>query len=159
MGLEALIALLALALIYGSPVLLFFGAWRIGEVIESSHYAAIRRREEALAHIPAAPIRTPEAGREVAAAWLVTGCVVVSNDYFKKTLAGLRKIFGGRLRAYESLMDRARREAVLRLKESCPEAHAVLNMRIETSTISQTARDQGMGAIEVMACGTAIRYR
>ncbi len=155
---EDLITVVILLMFYGSPVILFFGAWWIGSSIEKKHYASIQAREAQTLHIPAVPIRTPEADRTILEARLVTGCVVVSNDYFKKVLAGLRKIFGGRLRSYESLVDRARREAVLRMKESCPEAHAILNLRLETSMISQTQRDRGMGAVEVVAYGTAIRY-
>lgn len=155
---EDLITILTLLIFYGSPVILFFAAWWIGSSLEKKHYVSIHAREAHTQHIPAVPIRTPEIGRTILEARLVTGCVVVSNDYFKKVLAGLRKIFGGRLRSYESLVDRARREAVLRMKESCPEAHAILNLRLETSTISRTQRDRGMGAIEVIAYGTAIRY-
>lgn len=156
---EDIIGIIFMLLVFCSPLILFFGAWWIGSMLESSHYRSIRRREAELLHLPAITMRSPDAGRVVVDARLVTGCVVVSNDYFKKVLAGLRKIFGGRLRSYESLVDRARREAVLRMKESCGGADAILNVRLETSTISHTARDRGMGAIEVVAYGTAIRYQ
>lgn len=159
MDLETIILIITMLLVYASPVILFFGAWFIGSFLENRHYQSIRSREAALLRLPAVPIRTPEAGRVIVDARLVSGSVVVSNDYFKKFLAGLRKIFGGRLRSYESLIDRARREAVLRMKESCPDADAILNLRLETSTISCTNRDGGMGAVEVIAYGTAIRYQ
>lgn len=155
---EQTIDLVFLVLAFGLPVILFFLAWLVGSKIESSHLAAIRQREAELLKLPAVPIRTPETGRSIAEARLVTGSVVVSSDYFKRVLAGLRKIFGGRLRSYESLMDRARREAVLRMKEQWPQADAILNVRLETSTISQTQTDRGVGAFEVLAYGTAIRY-
>ncbi|MFT6733724.1 MAG: hypothetical protein ACJAS9_001914 [Polaribacter sp.] len=48
-------------------------------------------------------------------------------DYFKRFLAGLRNIFGGRVVTYESLVDRARREAILRMKEKCPAAPSLIN--------------------------------
>ncbi len=159
MNVETTILIITMLLIYGSPFILFFGAWWIGSVLENRHYKSIRAREAELIRLPAVPIRTPVAGRVIVDARLVTGSVVVSNDYFKKFIAGLRKIFGGRLRSYESLIDRARREAVLRMKESCPDADAILNLRLETSTISRTSRDGGMGAVEVIAYGTAIRYQ
>lgn len=155
---EDLFPILIVLLVYGSPVILFFVAWWIGRSLEAKHFASIHAREAQTHHIPAVPVRTPDADRNILEARLVTGSVVVSNDYFKKVLAGLRSIFGGRLRSYESLIDRARREAVLRMKESWPEADAILNLRLQTSTISMTQRDRGMGAIEVIAYGTAIRY-
>ena len=156
---EEIIPLLIVLLVFSSPVILFFGTWWLGGLLERRHYQSIREREAALLHLPAITMRTADSGRQVAEARLVTGCVVVSNDYFKKVLAGLRKIFGGRLRTYESLVDRARREAVLRMKESSAGADAILNVRLETSTISRTSGDSGIGAIEVIAYGTAIRYQ
>ncbi|MGB5413298.1 MAG: heavy metal-binding domain-containing protein, partial [Polyangiales bacterium] len=79
-------------------------------------------------------------------------------DHFKRFLSGFRMIFGGEIRSYSSLIDRARREAVLRMKESQPDADAFLNTRLETSTISSTAGNEGMGTIEVLAYGTAVHY-
>lgn len=159
MNIKDILGMIIVLLVFCSPLILFLGTWAIGSMLEKRHYQAIRKREAELLHLPAITLRSPDTARAVADARLVTGCVVVSNDYFKKVLAGLRRIFGGRLRSYESLVDRARREAVLRMKESSPGADAILNVRLETSTISRTSRDRGMGAIEVVAYGTAIRYQ
>jgi uncharacterized protein YbjQ (UPF0145 family) len=90
---------------------------------------------------------------------LVHGHVVISVDYFKQILAGLRNLFGGTIQAYETLLDRARREAVLRLKESCPTANEILNLRIETSSISKGGSGDRIGSVEVLAYGTAIYYQ
>ena len=46
-------------------------------------------------------------------------------------------MFGGRVSAYETLVDRARREAILRMKEEAKGADIILNMRLETSSISK----------------------
>ena len=87
----------------------------------------------------------------------MTGNVVVSVDYFKRFLAGLRALVGGRIRSYESLVDRARREAILRMKEQAMERGAIVvtAVRIETSSISK-GQGQAIGSIEVLAYGTAI---
>jgi uncharacterized protein YbjQ (UPF0145 family) len=87
--------------------------------------------------------------------------VVVSIDYFKRLLAILRNIFGGRVSAYESLVDRARREAILRMKESANKSGAdiVVNMRLETATIGYNANQKRhVGSIEAIDYGTAIIY-
>ena len=84
--------------------------------------------------------------------------MVVSLDYFKRFLASLRNLFGGRVRSYESLLDRARREAVLRMQDECPEADMILNFRMETSSIANTKGKQGAGGVEVLAYGTMVRY-
>jgi len=86
---------------------------------------------------------------------LAFGSVVVSIDYFKRIAATLRQFFGGRVTAYETLVDRGRREAILRLKESCPNAKQIINIRIETSSIYKGQGNQ-VGSIEVLAYGTAI---
>lgn len=89
---------------------------------------------------------------------LAKGSVVISVDYFKRILAALRNIFGGSVQSYETLLDRARREAVLRLKESCSGADEIINLRIETSSISKGAQST-IGSVEVLAYGTAIYYK
>jgi uncharacterized protein YbjQ (UPF0145 family) len=156
---EFIFHLSIVALVILSPVILFFFGWFVGSHVERRHYRSIHQREQALLRLPAIPTRTLESGRTVVESRLVMGAVVISNDPFKKFLARLRMIFGGRLRSYESLLDRARREAVLRMKESFPEADAILNLRLETSAITRKHRDKGMGAVEVVASGTAIRYQ
>jgi len=99
---------------------------------------------------------------EVEKAWLVYGTVVVSGDYFKMVFAGLINFFGGRIRAYESLLDRARREALLRMKESAAAdgAHMVVNARFETSKLDEAgAGKQSTGMFEMLTYGTAIRLK
>ena len=66
-------------------------------------------------------------------------------------------VIGGPVKSHESLLDRARREAVLRLKERCAGAHEIVNLRLETSAIS-TSTSGGIGAIEVVAYGTALYF-
>ena len=80
-----------------------------GTFLEKRHYKSIYEREEKLRkivtvsskHVPDLPY-TPQIA-------LVRGSAVISIDYFKRLLAGLRMIVGGRLSAYESLIDRSRR--------------------------------------------------
>ena len=89
----------------------------------------------------------------------MTGSAVISIDYFKRILAALRNIFGGEVAVYESLLDRARREALLRMKYQVPNAHAIVNVRIETSAIGNSAnRKNGLGSVEALAYGTAIWF-
>lgn len=156
---ELIINIIFLALVFGFPVLLFFFGWFVGSLIEKRHYKSIHAREQNFLHLPAVPTRSPDASRVIAESRMVMGTVVISNDPFKKFLAQLRMIFGGRLRSYESLLDRARREAILRMKESFPQADAILNLRLETSTIASKKGKQAMGTVEVVASGTAIRYQ
>ena len=66
-------------------------------------------------------------------------------------------IVGGRVTSYENLIDRARREAVLRMKEKAKTlgANYVFNVKMETSSISKGKRES-IGSVEVLAYGTAV---
>ena len=81
--------------------------------------------------------------------------VVVASDYFKQFMAWLRSIFGGKVSAYDSLLDRARREAVLRMKAQAAQAGAniVFNVKFTTSSIAKDSSNSSM--VEVLAFGTA----
>ncbi len=132
-----------------------------GTLAESRHYRSIISRERELLNLPAVTLKDAwEQGADVEKAELVQGSVVVSLDYFKRVLAGLRNIFGGEVGAYETLVDRARREAVLRMKERSRGADIIVNVRIETSSIGKTAENRNtVGSIEAIAYGTAVTLR
>jgi len=140
------------------PVVLIVVGRVVGAGIERRHFQDIIEREERFRTRPAVSTKQPNGPGPIRSASLAVGSVVVSVDHFKRFLSGFRMIFGGEIRSYSSLIDRARREAVLRMKESEPDADAYLNTRLETSTISSTAGNEGMGTIEVLAYGTAVHY-
>ena len=142
----------------GIPVLLIIVGKVLGSNIERRHYASIAAREARFGDQPAFSTKQSNTSRPVRSAKLATGSVVVSVDHFKRFVSGFRMIFGGEVSSYSSLIDRGRREAVLRMKESQPNAHAYLNTRLETSTISSTSGNEGIGTIEVLAYGTAVHY-
>ncbi len=131
-----------------------------GTRAEKKHLRNIRWREKRLVHL----VQLTD-GQYHKGEWqdckLVIGQVVIAQDYFKRFLAGLRNIFGGRLSSYETLMDRARREALLKMKEQAHHfgAKAIVRVRLETSNISNTnyGKEKHSGAMEVMAYGTAVK--
>jgi uncharacterized protein YbjQ (UPF0145 family) len=136
-------------------VLLGYG---FGKLNERNHYRSIIKREKALINLATTNSKYSLGSlQNINRQELVTGHVVISVDYFKRMLAGLRNIFGGSVQAYETLLDRARREAVLRMKESCEKADEIINLRIETSSISK-GRGNSIGSVEVLAYATAL-YR
>jgi uncharacterized protein YbjQ (UPF0145 family) len=129
----------------------------VGRAIEGAHYRSIRRRERQLAGILMFATKFPPAAQARQSSALVSGSVVISSDYFKFFVASLRKLFGGRFRVYETLLDRARREAVLRMKREALRlgGHAVFNVKFETFNVTMGARG-GIAAVEVLAYGTAL---
>lgn len=128
----------------------------VGQHKEKKHYESIKKRESELINLVTTnkkkPLMTVDANVTVK---LVTGSVCISIDYFKRIVAGLRAIVGGNIRSYETLLDRARREAILRLKESCTDASEIYNLRLETSSIYKGSGKQ-IGSVEILAFATAI---
>jgi uncharacterized protein YbjQ (UPF0145 family) len=137
-------------------VLLTIG-YVVGRFAETRHYRSIIAREEALRGIPAVTTKLLPTMDPPARTTLVAGNVVISVDYFKKFVAGLRNLAGGRVVAYETLVDRARREAILRMKLDAKRrgAKMVFNVKLETSSISK-GRKNSIGSLEVLAYGTAV---
>ena len=141
-------------------LLLLGGSYLLGSLLERRHFVDLRAREARHKDHPALTLQTPPDAADVRESTLVAGNVVVSLDYFKRFLAGLRAIFGGRIRAYEPLLDRARREALLRMREAAIARgfDMVINVRIETSRLAAAARNgQGTAGVEVLAFGTALK--
>lgn len=138
-------------------VLLSLG-YLFGRRAEKKHYQSIIAREKQLISLPTTSSKKVGHDKhEIDHCQLVNGSMVVSVDYFKRILAKLRNFLGGNVQSYETLIDRARREAVLRMKESCPEADMVVNLRLETSSITKGRKNQ-IGSVEVLAYGTAVYF-
>ncbi|MFV1993752.1 MAG: YbjQ family protein [Acidiferrobacterales bacterium] len=143
---DLIVLLVLLALGYG-----------FGQYAEKTHYRSIIKRENLLRKIPVIASKFPPMYRNPPETILVTGGIVISVDYFKRFVASLRNIIGGRVTSYESLLDRARREAILRMKEQARDqgGSMIFNVKIETASISK-GRKNTIGSIEVFAYGTAL---
>lgn len=137
-------------------VLLLLG-YAFGRLAEKRHFKSIMQREKQLGYLLAFSERFPPPQKKGVKVELVSGSVVVSIDYFKRIAAGLRNLVGGRVTAYESLIERARREAILRMKQDAQQkgGQQIFNVKLETASISKGAKQQ-VGAVEVYAYGTAI---
>ncbi|MDR1163030.1 MAG: YbjQ family protein [Candidatus Accumulibacter sp.] len=146
----------------GFLLILLAGAYLIGTVGEKRHYSSIRKREARLSNILIFNEKMPPtiyAKHEFA---LVGGSVVMSSDYFRQTIASLKKLVGGRLTSFESMMDRGRREAILRMKEEAERigAKVIFNIRIETCMLTKNqggGGERGLACAELFAYGTALR--
>ena len=135
-------------------VTLLLVGYVFGTMIEKRHFATLAKREEQMLYLPTISLKKPLQEEGITRSVLVDGSVVISIDFFKKFVAGLINFFGGNISVYETLVDRARREAILRMKESAKDASEIINIKIETSSITKNTK--GVGAIEVLAYGTAI---
>ncbi|MFT7131079.1 MAG: hypothetical protein ACI89U_003206 [Gammaproteobacteria bacterium] len=141
----------------GIFVMLLMTGFIFGRRAEAKHYTSILAREDEFRGVVVSTERVPAPDFMRHQSAMVTGSVVISVDYFKVVAAGLRSLVGGRIRSYESLLDRARREAILRMQAEAYAAGAemIVNTKFETSRISGNA-GKGIGSMEVLAYGTAL---
>ena len=134
-----------------TALLLLIGVF-FGTRAQKKHIANLTAREAALSHMVVTNLKTlPATGKPPI---LVTGSVVIAFDHFRRFIAGIVMLVGGRITMYEAMLDRARREALLRLLE---QAHAagsreVHNIRFEFSRVGDTTK----GGAELLAYGTAV---
>jgi uncharacterized protein YbjQ (UPF0145 family) len=146
----------------GFALLMLGVTYFTGRRVERQHYVSIRARENQLATLPAVTFRQIPKSWAVDDLGVVSGSVVVSVDYFKRFLAGLRTIVGGRITSYETLLDRARREAILRCKEDARRRgfQAVVNLRLETTRVTRASNNsRATAGVEVLAFGTGLELR
>lgn len=139
-------------------ILLLTTGYFFGRLAEKRHYKSILKREKQYRKLTVVASKFPPAFKKHHDTELVMGSVVISVDYFKRFVASLRNLLGGRVRTYETLVDRARREAILRMKEDAARlgAKMIFNIKMETAGISKNQRNNNVGSVEVLAYGTAI---
>lgn len=144
--------------IFGVFLILILIGFFAGSYIEKKHLEELsdreyRTRQLAIINI-GAKTPVPEADR----AKLFVGSVVVSSDYFKTFVAYWMNLFGGRISIFETLVERGRREAILRMKEDAIKwgARQVVNVRLETAELGDKA-SSGLVAIEIIAYGTGVQ--
>lgn len=142
---------------YAPFILLFAAGWFFGSRHERQHLAQLSIAEQELSHIMVSSERfyVPKLVVNTEGE-LVLGSVVIAQDYFKMIIARVLSIFGKNLTTYETLLDRARREALVRMRT---EAQAkgynhIYGLRLEVSNINQLG-----SMVEAIAYGTAVNSR
>jgi uncharacterized protein YbjQ (UPF0145 family) len=142
-----------------TPVMLL-GAWLTGSLIGRRHLRTLLLLESGSRRVLAVTVEDLPPDWHVESCELVMGNVVISQDYFKRVAAGIKGVFGGNIGVFEPLLERARREALIRMKAV---AHArgydtIINVRLETATMANTRGDgKGTAGVEILAFGTAVR--
>ena len=133
---------------------LLIAGYFIGSRREKEHFISLQKRELEMQDLPL--FSSKKLSRPYSETKLFTGSIVIGQDYFKAVIALIINIFGGRIHAYEVLLDRARREAILRMKESASQwgAEEIANLKIETSSI-QSGKRQNSGCCEIFVYATA----
>jgi uncharacterized protein YbjQ (UPF0145 family) len=140
------------------PVFFILAGMVIGKGIELHHFRVLAEQEQEYQDILVTNLKTYPPQLENAQPFLVMGSAVIATDYFKVFAAKLRTLFGGEMKSYVTLMERARRQAVLRMLEQAKSqgARVVWNVRYET-TCTGGQQSKKPGGVEIMAYGTALK--
>ena len=149
-----------LDLLFSIGIPIFFVALGIfiGGYRERRHFKSLERREAATKHIQVTNLKRIPDEDSVRDTKMVDGEVVIATDYFKSIATAMRNLVGGEMRAAQSLLIRARREAVLRMIDNAQSfgAEEIWNVRFAFSNISQMSGNKGAMAVEIYAYGTAV---
>ena len=140
-------------------VLLMLGL-SCGKLAEWRHFKSLERREQDSSSILVTQLKSfPDHASGSAAPQIVVAETVVATDYFKSFLANLRRLFGGEVRSFHSLLDRARRETTQRLVERAKSRgfNAICNLRLQTADVGGSAANR-KGAAMVAILGSATAY-
>ncbi len=145
----------------GSTVVLVGLGFSIGGFRERSHFKSLAEREAANADVILNNLKTVPNADRVKAAHMVSGNTVVATDYFKTIAMSLRSLVGGEMKSAQTLMVRARREALLRMIDEARAMGAteVYNVRFAFCNIGQMSRNSNQNfaiSVEMYAYGTAV---
>lgn len=134
-------------------IILFSVGFGFGRYNERKHLQYLDEQEQRLAYIRVNNNRFIQSSSP---GHMISSNVVISHDYFKYAIANVQNLLGGRLTSYESVVERARREAIVRLKLEAEKmgADQIMGIRLSTTELGM----QG-GMVEVFAYGTAIQAK
>ena len=133
-----------------------------GTFAEKSHFKRLDEREAVnrqLLQTQSKLYLSPTAGGKTPT--MIHSETVVASDYFKNFLSGFRKFFGGEMKSYHSLMERARRETLAKLIEQARQLgyNAVCNVRLEPADVSGAVTNPKKKSVMVCIIATATAYQ
>lgn len=144
----------------GGPLVLLITGYVVGKSLEKKHFKLLMAGEESNPEVILMTVEDYPEEWEVRECGVIIGSVVISLDYYKRVVSIVRALIGGSLREYEPLLARARREALLRMKnEAVGRGYDhVVNVRLETARLA-SSRGEGKGTVgvEIVAYGTGLK--
>ena len=126
--------------------------WTIATLIERKHLKYLDEKERSLIKIKLNNTKELSQCDNEKSQFLI-GSAVIAHDYFRGFFIFIRKVIGGNISAYERILQRGRREALIRLKEQALQQgfNKVINVRFDSTKVANH-----ITAVEVIAYGTAI---
>jgi len=139
------------------PLFVFLVAVVVGRLIESNHLKDLARREQALKGTMVIHTRMRAVSPGMKHQEMMFAEVALGADRFVTWLAMWKQLIGGNLGSLEPVVDRARREALLRIAEqSAAKGYTELaNVRFSTASMKVGDRRQKELILGIFAFGTA----
>lgn len=159
------IELIIFLLLFGVPLLI---AWIAGLLVTRAHEADLARRFTGLGQVNVHDLKClldadPRARDDhTPPATLITAEATLGVDHCRGWFGQLKSLLGGQVASYDRVLDRARREVLMRLRERAVERgyNAIANVRIEFADISGSqAYRRKMAMVSILAAATAYRMR
>ena len=142
--------------LFAGPLLIF--GVLIGRNVEKSHIKRLDADDELHRDFLITQLKTFPMGASVGPApTLVVAEAVIASDYLKSWLASWRNIFGGEVRSFQRLQNRAKREALARLRKAAMSGgyNAPCNVRVDAADIGGGTSSRKTPMASVIATGTA----
>jgi len=132
----------------------------VGRFQERKHTRSLDERDALYRGIRVTNLKRVTDPETVTTATAVIGHVVIATDYYKTFVTSLKRLIGGELKAAQTLLIRARREALLRMIAEAHQLGAteVWNVRFSFSNIYALSNQANM-QVEMIAYGTAVKRR
>ncbi len=137
--------------------LIVFGVL-IGRGVENAHLRRLEAHERARKDFFVTQLKSfPHADDEGPAPALVCAEVVIASDYLKNFFASWRNLFGGEIRSYTRMTDRAKREALRRLIDEARSLgfNALCNVRVESADIGDRRKKGAQAMASCLVYATA----
>lgn len=133
-----------------------------GRISEYRHLRSLERREEESSDVIVTQLKSfPAATGSDQTPTIVHAETVIASDYLKTFFSKIRGIFGGEIRSFQRMLERSRRETLLRLIESARNQgyNAICNVRLETADVGGGTMTRGKKAMPMASIlGSATAY-
>jgi uncharacterized protein YbjQ (UPF0145 family) len=132
-----------------------------GTIAERSHLANLAEREQNNGPFLVTQLKSfPAYASGGPAPQLIVAEAALSSDYFRSFLASLRRLFGGEVKSFHKLLQRARREATQKVIEQSRQLgyNAICNLRLDAADIGGNSKARGAAIVCIIASATAYHF-
>lgn len=133
----------------------------IGGIMERKHLRRLAEHENTTSDFLVTQLKSFPMGDGTGTPQMVTSEVVIASDYLKSFLSKWRNVFGGEMKSFQRMQQRAKREAILRLVEQAQSQgyNAICNVRISGADIGGNAFKGRRGTPMAAVIASATAYR